>query len=658
MKKLLSILLVILLNLSAKANFNDTIVFNTKSTLCISNNVYIYKDTSVVLKYKDVSNSSFANNFKSPKFNTPTYSTCNSVYWIYFNIKNNTGENIALMIDNPMLDTVQYYGISRAGIVDSFYSGSAFPYIQRQIDHNRIIFELTPEIATVYLRIRSSFNLQLPLTIYSLDTLNASIGKENFYQGCYFGFVLLIIIYSTFVYFSSRDVIYLYYLLHVGVTGLIMAHMSGYTFQNLWPNMPAINQFEPTFFGLSAISLLFSMRFLETKNNTPSLHKWYCYAIGLTLLAIPLNLINQGYLAMQIVQIASILGCVLMFATGIILLRRGYKPARHFTFAWSFLLAGTIITLVQRFGLLPYKWYYTHAWQIGSAFDITFLSLAVADRITLLREKAQESQLETLQHIRNNEVFVREQNQVLAQKVRERTNQLEANNEELQKLNNTKDKLFSIIAHDLKGPMGNIHKFIEMMIEDTTLRDDETLIMLKGSAANTYNLLDNLLTWAQSQRGEIEINSKKLNLAAVVNYPADLLNLQMLNKGITLDNNIPNDIFVQADMAILRTIIRNILSNAIKFTPDKGKITISALKLYDNIVQVCITDNGVGIDADRLAQIFEPVKNKNTKGTAGEKGTGLGLLITYEFVELCNGKITATSVVGQGTTICFTLPLA
>jgi signal transduction histidine kinase len=658
MKKLLGIMLIILLNLSARANFNDTIVFNTKSVLSISDNVYIYKDTSIILKYKDVSISSFTNNFKSPKFYTSTYNTSNSAYWLYFNIKNNTGENIALMIDYPMLDTVQYYGINRAGVVDSFYSGTAFPYSQRQIDHNRIIFELKPEITTVYLRVRSSFNLQLPLTIYSFDTLNASIGKENFYQGCYFGFVLLIIIYSTFVYFSSRDAIYLYYLLHVGITGLIMAHISGYTFQNIWPNMPLINKLEPTFFGLSAISLLFSMRFLETKTNTPSLHKWYCYAIGLTLLAIPLNLLNQGYLAMQIVQAASILGCVLMFTTGLVLMRRGYKPARHFTFAWSFLLGGTIITLVQRFGLLPYKWYFTYAWQIGSAFDIIFLSLAVADRITLLREKAQESQLETLQHIRKNEIFIREQNQVLAQKIRERTNQLEEKNNELQKLNNTKDKLFSILAHDLKGPIGNIHKFIEMMIEDDTLRDDETLIMLKGSAANTYNLLDNLLTWACSQRGEIEFNPERLNLNEVIKYPTGVLNLQMLNKNIVFKNTISDDVFVLADMALLRTILRNILSNAIKFTQDKGTITISTNIINTDTVQVCIADTGVGIEENRLTQIFEPVKNKNTKGTAGEKGTGLGLLITAEFVELCHGEITATSIVGQGTTVCFSLPIA
>jgi signal transduction histidine kinase len=196
------------------------------------------------------------------------------------------------------------------------------------------------------------------------------------------------------------------------------------------------------------------------------------------------------------------------------------------------------------------------------------------------------------------------------------------------------------------------------MIEDKNLRDDETLILLKGSAANTYNLLDNLLTWARSQRGEIDYKPEVLNLYEVSCYPTGVLNLQMLNKGIKLENVIPKDIQVNADIAIVRTIMRNIISNAIKFTKNNGVIRLEATHISSNMIQVSIIDNGVGIEPQRLEQLFEPVKNKNTKGTEGEKGTGLGLLITAEFVELCKGKISAESIQGTGTRISFTLPLA
>lgn len=658
MNKLLAILVLLLLNMLAKASLSDTTVFNSNSSLSISNNVYIYNDKGTKLGFKDVSKSAFINNFKPPGFNVPSYNTANNAYWVRFNIKNNTGEDIALMIDYPILDTVQYFGISKSGIVDSFYSGSAYPFSQRPIDNNRIIFELKPDINTVYLRIRSSYNLQLPLTLYSIEKLHSSIGRENFYQGIYFGFVTLIVIFSLLIYIAWRDSIYILYLLHVLFTGLIMAHISGYAFQTIWPNCPAINRLEPTILALSVISLFFSMRFLETKKNTPNLHKWYCVAIVFTLLALPLNIFANGYFAIQIVQVANIGSSMLMLLTGLVLLRKGFRPARHFTFAWSFLLIGIIITLVQRSGFLPYKWYFTYAWQIGSAFDITFLSIAVADRIALLREEAELSQRQSLVQISMNKALVLEQNAILTQKVEERTAELQEKNKELEKLNNTKDKLFSIVAHDLKGPMGNIHKFIEMMIEDKELRDDETLTLLKGSASNTYNLLDNLLTWARSQRGEIQCKQDKLNLYEVSCYPVEVVSLQMVDKKIQFENNIPRDIFVLSDVPVLRTIIRNLMSNAIKFTKPGGKITITAYRADDNMVKVDIADTGVGIAPDRIDTLFEPIKNKNTKGTGGEKGTGLGLLITAEFVQLCKGNISAVSILDEGTTMSFTLPEA
>lgn len=658
MNKLLAIITLILVSLVSKAGLSDTIVFNSKSSLSISNDVRVYRDKGTKLGFKDVSKSTFLNNFSNPGFNVPSFNNSNVTYWVCFNIKNTTGEDIALMLDYPMLDTVEYFGIDKDGVVDSFFSGCAYPFSQRQIDNNRIIFELKPDIVTVYLLVRSSYNLQLPLTLYSIDNLNSSIGKEIFFQGIYFGFVILIVVYTLLIFISWRDSIYIYYLLHVLITGLIMAHISGYTFQHLWPNFPELNNWEPTLFGLSAISLLFSMRFLETKKNTPHLHKWYWVTIGLTLLAFPLNLVGQDYYAIQLVQIANIGGSVLMLITGLLLLRRGFRPARHFTFAWSFLLIGIIITLVQRIGFLPYKWYFTNAWQIGSAFDITFLSIAVADRIALLREEAELSQKQTLAQISMNKALVLEQNAVLTQKVQERIIELEEKNKELEKLNNTKDKLFSIVAHDLKGPMGNIHKFIELMIEDKDMRDDETLTMLKSSAANTYNLLDNLLTWARSQRGEIDCKNERLNLNEISCYPADVLKLQMINKGIKFENNIPNDIFVTSDVLLLRTIMRNIMSNAIKFTKQGGKITLTAQQIENNMIKVDIEDTGIGIAPERIDNLFEPVKNKNTKGTEGEKGTGLGLLITAEFVQICKGEISVTSVIGEGTTVSFTLPRA
>lgn len=251
-------------------------------------------------------------------------------------------------------------------------------------------------------------------------------------------------------------------------------------------------------------------------------------------------------------------------------------------------------------------------------------------------------------------LLIMKQNKKLADK----TKLLEEKNAQLEKLNLTKDKVFSIIAHDLKGPIGNISKLLEVMLEEKEMRDDETIEMLKRSSENTYTLLDSMLTWARGQRGDIDYKPIKINLHAICNYPLGILALQASNKHIMLTNNVPEQLYAYADVYLLRTVLRNIISNSIKYTGNGGSIIISAFKADHNTIQIDVNDNGVGIEEARLATLFEPVKNKNTKGTAGERGTGLGLLITLEFVELNKGRIWATSKVGQGTTFSFTVPYA
>jgi two-component system, sensor histidine kinase LadS len=657
MSKFLPILLFTCLKLTLFGANTDTIYFDGNVGIPIADKVFLYKDTNAKLKFKDVSNRAFLHNFYKSTSESPSFKSSKSALWVHFNLHTQTIPAV-LMLDYPMLDTVQFYCVNSSGAVDSFYTGSAFAYKQRQVDYNRILFKINNEKTSVFLRIKSQLNLQLPITLFSQAGLNKRIGKENFYQGVYFGFVFLIIALNIVFFISSREKIYLYYVAHVAVTGFLMAHLNGYAFETVWPDMPYLNTLEPSIFGLTVFSILFSMQFLDIKNSAPRLYPWFIGSIVLMLVAFPLNLFGYGSLAEDLVQFATVFSCLLMLNAGMFLLRKGYKPARLFVAAWSFFLLGIIITVMQRFGFLPYKWYYYYAWQIGSVIDISMLSLALTDRINLLREHAENVRRQLLESTLLNEALIRGQNEKLANRVAERTAQLEDKNTELEKLNATKDKLFSIVAHDLKGPIGNIHRFLELMLEDTSLRDDDTVELLRKSSANTYNLLENLLTWARSQKGEIDYKPTMLNLKEISNYSDELMSLQFKNKYIEFKNTIANDVFVFADEAILRTIFRNLLSNAIKFSQPNGTILYTAEVLDDKFVKVSVKDSGVGIEADRLDIIFEPDKNKNTVGTKGEKGTGLGLLITYEFVELLKGKISVESEVNEGTTISFTLPLS
>lgn len=231
---------------------------------------------------------------------------------------------------------------------------------------------------------------------------------------------------------------------------------------------------------------------------------------------------------------------------------------------------------------------------------------------------------------------------------------------QLKILNNTKDKLFSIIAHDLRSPFSSILGFSEMLIENIeNIEIAETKKYLKyinTSANNTYNLLDNLLNWAKSQTGQINAKPEHSNLALLVNKVFEILAPNAKLKHISL-NYIPSDEFiVYADINMLRTIFRNLISNAIKFTHPEGKINIIAIQNH-NFLEITISDNGVGMDQARLNNLFKLRTNSTTPGTAREKGSGLGLILCKEFIEMHGGKIWVTSQLGKGSHFTFTLPV-
>ena len=179
---------------------------------------------------------------------------------------------------------------------------------------------------------------------------------------------------------------------------------------------------------------------------------------------------------------------------------------------------------------------------------------------------------------------------------------------------------------------------------------------MSKSAANLYRLLENLLQWAQIQQGLIPINPEVLSLISVVNECIAISLEPAKNKGIELFSKIQDDIKIFADDNALQSIIRNVVSNAMKFTPSGGKIIISAKTRNDKSIEISISDTGIGMSAELVGNLFRPDVQTSRKGTDGEPSSGLGLLLCKDFVERQGGKIWAKSVVGKGSTFSFTLP--
>lgn len=235
------------------------------------------------------------------------------------------------------------------------------------------------------------------------------------------------------------------------------------------------------------------------------------------------------------------------------------------------------------------------------------------------------------------------------------------NNEiKLIELNATKDKFFSIIAHDLKNPVNSIVGFSEHLIDCVEAKNygqivDFTNIILQSSRA-AMDLLVNLMEWALSQSGRMEFNPEHFKIGTIINEVIDLLKGSADQKSITMVNSLSYDGTVYADKSMIGTVIRNLISNAVKFTNPSGKITVSSEVKMDELI-ISVTDTGIGIPQERIDKLFKISENISTQGTNKEKGTGLGLILSKEFIEKHNGKIWVESTVGVGTTFKFSLPV-
>ncbi len=238
--------------------------------------------------------------------------------------------------------------------------------------------------------------------------------------------------------------------------------------------------------------------------------------------------------------------------------------------------------------------------------------------------------------------------------------EIEHQNEELHKINAEKDKFFSIIAHDLRSPISGFLGITQVMAEELPTLSMEEIqkiaVLMSESATNIYRLLNNLLEWSQVQQGAILFNPKLMHLRIVVDGSIDLILQSAKSKKIEIETDIPNELIVFADANMLQTIVRNLLSNALKFTPKGGKIYLAA-KIRDNIdVEISIRDTGIGMSQIILDNLFHLDFQTGRKGTNDEPSSGLGLLLCKEFIEKNNGKLWAESEEGNGSNFYFTLP--
>lgn len=243
--------------------------------------------------------------------------------------------------------------------------------------------------------------------------------------------------------------------------------------------------------------------------------------------------------------------------------------------------------------------------------------------------------------------------------IKKQKDEIEKQRKELEQLNQMKDKFFAIIAHDLRNPFSTVLSLSELLAKEFVNFDQNNLQMfieqIYKYSNKTFNLLENLLQWSMLQTGRLTPKPQMANLAGVINDTIDLLKGTALNKSINLYWAMPIDAFAYFDVNMITTVVRNLISNAIKFTPQNGEVVVQ-VDAEPEYYKVSIIDTGVGIPDEVIQKLFRIDSNPTTLGTNEESGTGLGLILCKEFVEKNGGTIGVRSEVNKGSTFYFTVP--
>lgn len=702
---LLFMLILPVCKIQASASFS---IAKPGKVYSVGKQISIYEDPSGEKTIEAVKRES---QFIPGKGEIPNFGISSSSYWIRFELVNKTGkDNLLLLIENPIIDEVEFYYADSKGNVRTYVAGEHKTFAERTIYHSNYIFPLpikNNESAVCYLKVKSNDQLQLPIFVGTEDAIYQRLLIRDLLFGIYAGIIAVMILYNLFVYLSVKDNSYIYYVFFILFVGLSQATLEGLGFRFLWPGLPwmAINStvIIPALSGVT--TGLFMKSFLQTARYTPVLDKIINGFIAGYIIALIACLIGFNQFGLQLLHVAGAGGSFFALYVGYRVHKLGNRSGRFFLIANSIFLVAVFSFVLRNINIIPYNTFTSIILEIGSALQVILLSFALADKINTLKLEKEQSQAMALLAARENERLVTEQNLMLEAKVYERTRELQFTNGELintlHKLKDTQSQLVEAekmaslgqltagIAHEINNPINFVSSNVKPLQMDI---DDLFAVIAK------YEELD-LNASPEEKLKEIENFKRKIDLEYVGEEIKSLLrgiedgatrtaeivkglrNFSRLDESelkladihtcidstlVVLKHSIPGGVNIVRKFSPVPEIecypgklnqaLLNLLNNAFhaickKSDFDNHTVTIST-SFADEMVVITISDTGIGMNEEVKEKIFEPFFTTKEVG----EGTGLGLSIVYKIIEKHQGKIEVSSVPNIGTTFTLLLP--
>lgn len=581
---------------------------------------------------------------------SPSFGFDRAPYWFRLELTNASHEPEWLLeINFSPLDRVEFYIQDGDGNWISKVSGDTFPIEIRDEMHRHPLFSFAippGEARTVYLRVATTSAVQVPVFLWTKDQFSQVSSRLQMLNGLFYGAMLLMTLYQLFLFFSVRDRITLCYVITLVAMTNTMSFFQGYNFLYLHPDRPELNDFFAIVSGPFFIvcSTLLTRAFLDLARFSRLLDRLLLANMLMDVTAMIMMFIFYKQVSYKYHHIFILSHCVLACISAGYCLLKQYRPARYYLIAWIAPFLGAATFTLSNLGFMSGVLSMNYASvMIGSVLQTIFISFALGDRwATLEKENQKVKELE----LKRNQ----EENERLEKEVQLRTKEIQLQNEQLEEVNNVKDKLFSVVSHDIKGPLSSLHLTLRL-VKSGALTEKEFQQIAKDldiRLIQTTEFIDNLLQWAKLQMHGASFEPSTIDLGEVVNEAVRLLEPECRQKNVKLVNAVTEPLQAYADINMIRSVLRNLLTNAAKFTPSEGTITVGAHRQNGQVI-VSVADSGVGISKKNRDAIFT-LATVSTDGTHREKGTGLGLLLCKEFVEKNGGRIWFETEEQVGTT--------
>lgn len=572
-----------------------------------------------------------------------------AAFWIKIRYQNPGEQNAYLIVDVPNIEHIDFYTKSGRGGVIHHHTGSLSAPTRGVSATNRYIFDLpttsaTPEGKDVYLKVRSNNVMLVSLKIADAKTLVSSGSFKLVMESLYSGILLMLFIFNIFLFISIRDKTYLYYSIYIAALSIyVVLYLRGYSYI-FGPDVRSlINLYPHVFASIATIAaFFFSWEFLGIKTRVPKMVPVYKVMIGIWIGLLIIALFGGKSILALAVNYLTMISCLIACYAGLCAYRNGLKPALYFLIAWLVVGLSFVVALLGITNVIPYYDLSYEVGPIGTTIEMLFLSFALGDRFNHISQEKKRIEKESLQ-------LVLSHNEKLESVVKERTLKLT-------KANAEKDKLFSIIAHDLRSPFNSLISILEL--NDNDMLDlDELKDLLQKTRKNVDQMhltLNNLLYWAKGQMEMAGSTPENFNLQTMIERLALVYQPLSISKSLKLITSASGSCDVFADMNEIDLVLRNLIDNALKFSPPNSTIEI-AMKQQVGKVKISVSNAVLEDSNGKLQTLLHAEQFFSTPGTSNEQGIGLGLHLCREYIQLNKGSMEVL-IKDQQVTISFSLP--